>query len=467
MTVPPDFAELRRKTVSTPRIARTPDPRRNSTRGTTGGTGATPTAAGACAERPGAPPGAPLGTDANSSSPAGQGAEDPASGVTHRAVRYATRRVLWDQSSLPRVRNCGRHSVDDDGAVGIKVTPGADGSNVSGLRGLSTCGSVWGCPVCSAKIAAHRAQDLAQAVEHYTAQGKSVFMITLTMRHHRGQSLDECWQALSDGWNAVNSGKRWQADKKYWDISGYNRVTEVTHGETNGWHVHAHVVLFFDREIGLESVRHIARGMYGRWEKALRRKGFDAVEEHALDVRKADEWVSDYLAKTTYAEDPQLQAAAEAYAEARTASAKKLAAEAALGVFKDAKRGNRTPFKILHSIIAGQQFGMDTSRDEQIWREWEQSSKGRRQMIWSRGLRAEVGLDVEKSDEQVVEDDDLQGEVVAWMPKATWNTVKWEAESLLQAFDRSIQDGLAYLNQRGLAVHTADGSSLTRAPGEP
>ena len=360
---------------------------------------------------------------------------------------------------MSRVRSCGRYSTEDDGSVGIKITPNADGSNVSGFRGVTTCGSVWACPVCSAKIAAHRAGELSQAIQSYTENGQSVYLLTLTMRHHAGQSLDSCWSALSYGWNAANSGKKWQTDKEMFGVDGYNRVTEVTHGK-NGWHVHAHVVLFFDREIGIESVRHIAHGMYGRWEKALRRKGFDAVEEHALDVRKADEWVSDYLAKTTYAEDPQLQAATEAYAEAKEASAKRLAAEAAMGVFKEARRGNRTPFKILDSIIAGQQIGADTSEDQRLWREWEQSSKGRRQMIWSRGLRDRVGLNDELDDEAVVEEDELQGDVVAWMPKATWNTVKWEAEFLLQAFDQSIQDGFAYLRQRGLTVHAADGGSL-------
>lgn len=387
--------------------------------------------------------------------------------MTHRAVRYAVRRVLWDQSSLPRVQTCGRFSSEEDGSVGIKVTPGQDGGdNVTGFQGVTTCGSVWSCPVCSAKIAAHRAGELAQAVEHYTSQGQSVYLLTLTMRHHAGQSLEDCWSALSYAWDKVNSGKQWIADKKLFGLDGYNRVTEITHG-SNGWHVHAHVVLFFNREVSTQTVQFVGQRMYQRWEKALRRKGFDASEEHGLDIRKADEWISDYLAKTTYAEDPSLRAAAEAYAAAKSASAKKLAAEAAMGVFKDARKGNRTPFKILHSIIAGQEIGADTAEDERLWRQWERESKGRQQMLWSqfigpdgKDLRERVGLAQDKKDEQVVEDDDLQGEVVAWMPKATWNTIKWEAEFLLQAFDQSIQDGLAYLRQRGLTVHTADGSAL-------
>lgn len=439
--------------MSSSSIATTPDHRRDATRGTKRASAAGRGPEGLAARAPEAP----LGTYANSSSPAGQPGTGFDPEVDHKSGRYGSRRGLWEASSLARVRSCGRYSTEEDGSVGIKVTPGQDGGNVSGFRGVTTCGSVWACPVCSAKIAAHRAQDLSQAVEHYTADGKSVYMITLTMRHHRGQSLHQCWSALSYAWNAANSGKQAKADKELFELDGYNRVTEVTHGE-HGWHVHAHVVLFFDREIGAESVKYLAHRMYQRWEKALHRKGFDAIEEHALDVRKADEWVADYLAKTTYNEDPQLKAASEAYAQACTASAKKLASEAALGVFKDARRGNRTPFKILESIFAGQQIGADTSEDERLWYEWEKESRGRRQMVWSRGLRDRVGLDKEKDDTEIVEDDEMQGEVVAYMPKATWNVIKWEAEFLLQAFDHSTEAGFGYLGQRGLAVHTADGS---------
>lgn len=448
--------------MSAPTVTQPYDNGRVNTQRTTGAQALQPAAGGG----PARGPEAPLGTYANNSSPAGQSgtAVDPE--VTHRAVRYATRRVLWKQSSLARVRDCGQRSTEEDGAVGVKVTSTAEGGNVAGFRGTTSCGSVWACPVCSAKVAAHRAQELAQAVEWYTSRGYSVYMLTLTMRHNLGHSLDDCWSALSYGWDKVNSGKQWIADKDMWGIDGWNRVTETTHGDENGWHVHAHVVMFFNREVGMETVRFVGQRMYQRWEKALRRKGFDAVEEHGLDIRKADEAVADYLAKTTYAEDPKLQAAAEAYRQANKASAKKLAGEAALGVFKEARRGNRTPFKILDSIIAGKRAGLDTTKDERIWHEWEQSSRGRKQMQWSQfkgpdglKLRDRVGLNDEKKDEEVTEEDQLKGEVVAWLPKATWNVVKWEAEFLLQAFDHSAEAGIAYLRQRHLLVTDARGDA--------
>lgn len=400
--------------------------------------------------------GARLGTSAISSSPAGHDGVGDVPVVDHRAVRYAVRRWLWDGSALERVQSCGKHSTGDDGMVGVKVTPNGEG-NTSGLQDVATCGSVWACPVCSAKIATRRAGELAQAVEHFTAQGNSVYMVTLTMRHHQGHSLSDCWSALSHAWDKVNSGKAWSADKAAWDVAGYARVTEVTHG-ANGWHVHAHVLLFFDREIGRSSVQHVAGRMYDRWERALHRKGFGAIREHALDVRKADEFAADYLAKTTYREDPELNAAAEAYVQARQQSARNLAGEAALGVFKQAKRGNRTPFGILHSIIAGQRAGIDTSDDERLWREWERHSKGRRQLIWSRnGLRERVGLGVEQSDEEIAEDDELRGEIAVWLPASTWQVVRWEVEFLLQAFDVSIADGLAFLEQRHLTYEIPGG----------
>lgn len=423
----------------------------------------------ACPPAPSAAPGgsaAGLGTDAKSSSPAGHSVAGVDPEVTHRAVRYATRRLLWSGSSLPRVRACGKHSTEEDGAVGVKVTAGTDGGNVAGFRGVTTCGSVWSCPVCSAKVAAHRQNDLAQAVDWYTSRGQSVYMVTLTMRHHAGQRLRDTWATLSYAWNAVNSGKQWMRDKEQWGVSGFVRVTEGTHGFDNGWHIHAHVLIFFDGEIGDGAMNWIGNRMWQRWDRALRRKGYDSTPEHGLDIKKADEYVADYLNKTVYKEDPKLQAAAEAYRQAGQASARKLAGEAALGVFKEGRRGNRTPFEILHSIAAGQLIGADTSTDERLWHEWEQGSKGRQQMLWSQfagadglKLRDRVGLNDEKDAEEIAEDDDLKGEVVAWMPKSTWNVVKWEAEFLLQAFDHSVEAGIAYLRQRRLLVTDARGDA--------
>jgi len=71
-----------------------------------------------------------------------------------RHVRYAQREVLWAQSSIERVRKCGRVAVQDGGVM-VR-----DNAGVGHYAGVATCGSIWACPVCSAKIRATRSEDV-------------------------------------------------------------------------------------------------------------------------------------------------------------------------------------------------------------------------------------------------------------------------------------------------------------------
>jgi hypothetical protein len=59
----------------------------------------------------------------------------------------------------------------------------------AGIEGLVTCGSVWLCPVCAAKVAAKRAEELATVLDAVHAAGGSAFMLTLTIRHSAGDRL--------------------------------------------------------------------------------------------------------------------------------------------------------------------------------------------------------------------------------------------------------------------------------------
>ncbi|WP_331558632.1 hypothetical protein [Actinomycetospora sp.] len=59
----------------------------------------------------------------------------------------------------------------------------------AGFEGLVTCGSVWACAVCAAKVAAKRAEELAVVLDAVHAAGGSAFMLTMTIRHNAGDRL--------------------------------------------------------------------------------------------------------------------------------------------------------------------------------------------------------------------------------------------------------------------------------------
>jgi hypothetical protein len=314
----------------------------------------------------------------------------------------------------------------------------ANGGRVAGFAGLHTCGSVWACPVCSAKISARRASDLGDVLRWVEAKGGTVALVTLTLRHHDGIPLRESWNALGKAWSAVTSGKRWQADKVEFGILGYVRAVEVTHTD-NGWHPHVHALVLFDGPVSAERAQIVADGMFDRWHAALLRKGFDSIRNSGgLDVRLAERAavrLADYFTKNTYSE--------------RLAPGEGLdglAAEATLGGQKKGRRSDsRTPFQILAD---GAETGL--ADDIELWWEWEEASKGRRQLTWSQGLREMAELDEEQSDEEIAEEV-LDGDDLVILPGDTWRAIHRVAHELLNAAEAAGLPGVEkWLDERGL-----------------
>ena len=315
--------------------------------------------------------------------------------------------------SLRRVRNCGT-PLDPDGGVSLALTTGADGTRSAGYSGLASCGSVWSCPQCAAKIATRRADELSRVMRAVDEAGGSAFLLTLTMRHSRGDRLgltkeersrlrrleenrsryeaananhwdfDEreaeaeaieehtlrqrkgCWDVVSDAWARVTSGGAWKDDQElFGGLLGWARVVEVTDGD-NGWHVHIHALLCFGAQVSAELVAgSVGARMFARWRAALERKGFDASEEHGWDLRRVqlgDGDLADYFTK--------------------------IAHEVTGSHRKEGRRaGGRTPMQLLAEAV-------DTYEEAALarWWEWEQASEGRRQLTWSTGSPRPAGL---------------------------------------------------------------------------
>lgn len=328
-----------------------------------------------------------------------EGTEREEKRAKKREKRYRVRNEIRRVTTVDRLKKCG-HTPIDKGGVVVRSTFTNAGPR-AGYSGLSTCGSVWSCPVCSAKISAQRSEDIKQVLKTAQRRGYSVAMVTLTVRHHKGHTLKEVWDAVACGWKSVTTGSGWLADQLRFKIQGWVKAVEVTHG-SNGWHVHVHTLVIFkgqELEANLLGAR-----IFKRWQKGLSKKGFTAEVAHGLDVGFAKGGdsagkLSTYLAKT----------------------GDMLAQEAALGQFKEARNGNRTPFQIALSF-----FDTGDMADLALWHEWEKFSHGRRQMGWSKGLREWAQLEEsEKSDEEIASeeigssDDDL-----VLLPGDSWRDVR-------------------------------------------
>ncbi len=326
--------------------------------------------------------------------------------------------MLWRESRLSRLRNCGR------------ITHGGDGGNVRARKkedvvhysGLQSCGSIWACPVCSAKIRNGRAEEISAAAAAWDEAGNTVVMLTLTFPHDLGMRLAPLLVLLADGFRAVISGRPWLRVRDQLSIEGSIRSVEVTHGVA-GWHPHAHVLLFARGELRAEGLAELGLYVRGRWARWITGQGYRLPHEtHGADLmicRSAEE-AGLYMAKTQ--------------------DGRSTGNEMARGDMKQGREGSRTPFEILDDF----RWTGDVE-DLALWHEYETATKGHQCITWSKGLREITGV-AEVTDEQLAEEE-VGGEDVAVIPAEVWaGIVKIPGldAALLGACERS---GLAGMNK--------------------
>lgn len=383
---------------------------------------------------------------------------------TTRADRLRARSVLRSLTTLPRVARCGR-------ALSAQVIVKAQcdhGSVSSGVAGLETCGSVWACPTCSAKIAAARCDDLDNACRRWLAgPDTGLMLVTLTIRHHAGQPLAELWDTVSQAWRRTVSGRAYKAAVRALGVAGTVRTTEVTYG-ANGWHVHLHLLLLLDRSCGADRVASSGWAILDQWGKSVAAVGgtCDALGQDFKLLEGDDPaqlaGIASYLTKGgeyTVSRKPS-----------RARSTRGVAMEMTMGARKDTRKaGSRTPMGILADLVAGvEETGVIDADDARLWAEWEAASHGRRQQVWSRGLRDRLGLDDMATDEELAASE-VEGEELVFIDAADWDRLSrfghdaglHEAIEQATNITQARANACAWLAMHGVPYRlTPDGASL-------
>ena len=316
-----------------------------------------------------------------------------------RFDRWEARGFLWKESSLDRVRGCGRFSIRPDGIVQVR-----DNGVSAGFAGLASCGSIHACPVCNSKIQATRRLELGVMIATADSQGLVMAFGAKTLRHHAGQPLASLWPLQSDLWRAVTVDKSVRRLRKEMGFVGYARAAETTIG-LNGWHPHIHPTYFFSnipRTIQLLSDLQAAET--SAWINKAGRVGLDApLSEaqhlHIVTGAGAAEQLGDYFTKAGHQ-------FGDSVAWDMTSTQTKTGRRWAKTV---------TPWVLLAGARAGDADALD------LWHEYEKASKGKRVLTYSRGLRRRFGLDVEATDEEIADaeigtKDDALFEVMDWEP---------------------------------------------------
>lgn len=332
--------------------------------------------------------------------------------VAHRRQRYRRRSVAqtWDVRAARRKAGldpngnggwvkasrrafCGR--ARSIGSVAVKVTNDEHGSRAH-FSGVQHCGSVWACPVCAPIIRRERAEEITEAARRHLASGGGIAMVTFTLRHSRIDSLSGLMRLLCDAYQDMSRSRAfrdWRADSGQ---RGSIAATEITYG-LNGWHPHRHVLMLFDRPVTREDEAAIRDELFDMWSHAVDRCGGRTVSREAFDVRavtRGEEQVASYVTKTIKGVDG-------------------IGAEVSLADVKAGRAaGSINPFQLLD---------LGTPEAEKLWDEYAEATKGRSAIRWSRGLRDDLGMGVEKTDEEIVDEAERMGDVRLLVAPAVFN----------------------------------------------
>ena len=168
---------------------------------------------------------------------------------------------------------------------------------------------------------------------------------------------------------------------------------EITVGR-NGWHPHAHLLIFVVGEATAAEVHDL---LFPLWARAVRKVGLgEASPEafHVVEVAKSDvEALADYMGGGP------------------SKGGWGLGGELAGQAVKHGQRG-LTPFELLE--VAGGRRVVDwLSREAavRLWTEYAKETKGRRHINWSPGLKGLFGI-ADRSDEEIANEEG-EGEAVA------------------------------------------------------
>jgi hypothetical protein len=333
-------------------------------------------------------------------------AERVEAGLLAKSRRYDLSRtaqsLLYDRdkpaAAQKRVCWCCRTITNGHGTVGVYR---AEGGESARLSGLSTCGSVWHCPVCAAKITEQRRKELDLAVTAWVKHGGRVELLTLTFPHEADMPLAELLPKFAKALQSFKNSKAYKRIGAAAGRAGNIRSLETTWGE-NGWHPHVHELVFLSGEIPDDDVEALS----GIWARALLKVKLATTADLGNMLARVDtektgargcialtlqdgKYAAEYIAK--FGHDAAWGASAE-----MTKPHSKLGKAGEFG-----GTDHYTPFQLLAWAESGD------DRAAALFREFAAAFEGKRMLSWSPKLRLLLnGCESELSDEEIAAHDD-------------------------------------------------------------
>lgn len=247
--------------------------------------------------------------------------------------------------------------------------------------GLIACGSLWVCPVCAAKITEHRRQELVQAIDAWKKMGGTVVMVVHTVPHYAHQTLNTVLEGFTRARRSMLNRKPYKRLQKQIGSAGSVRALEVTHG-VNGWHVHDHELLFLAPGCEWDPLE-IQGAMLEPWQDACESAGLGRPNFRGVQVQDGSQ-AAKYAAKWG------------------------LECELTKSHVKKGREDNLTPWDFLRQ------------GKKELFCEYAKRFKGKRQLVWSDGLRDLLGLGKPLTDEEIADKEDEAAELLGQLTDYEW-----------------------------------------------
>ena len=300
-----------------------------------------------------------------------------------------------------RVSGCFWCLARGEKSVLVKYSPAHSRAN---YRRLAVCGSIFACPVCSARITSIRAEELRAALVELDKRGGSAAFGTMTVSHHESDSLASTLGGFLAALHTLTSWRGYKELRARFGVIGHVRVLEATHGR-NGWHPHVHLLLCFDQRRSLAEVKELEELLYPLWSRAAAKQGLTMSRRYGLELKPAYGVVEEYLQK--YGRGPRWDVASE-LAKGHQKRGRSIAGLKHL-----------TPWELLAAAAGGD------GRCAHLFREFVEHFSGKAQLYWSPGLRAALlpaGLDL--TDLELAASVPADSLDVGEIPEALWGAIR-------------------------------------------
>jgi Replication protein len=301
-----------------------------------------------------------------------------------RGERWALKSVVNELLPNSSTAKCSRLRRKDS-SIEIMISKEHGKAFYSGLQ---HCGSIWNCPNCAAKISERRREELKQAITVAESFGWRPMLLTLTFPHGMGDDVGEITDKMIKAWDKCGGTRAARLVKQAIGLEGTIRAMEPTYGE-NGFHPHLHIILFVSSNMSTQSVQ---AGYAPLWQQACVKVGLpmpsDARGCRVDDNSKAAEYVSKWG----------------------------LESELVKGHTKRAKKG-MTPWDMLRAYLYD-----DDKHAGDLFKVYAAAFKGRRQLVWSKGLKKKL-LIVDLSDEELAAREDSPSTPLSKITVPQWRAI--------------------------------------------